>query len=265
LKCGPLIVVAMSLVIGVFTLPNTLTEVCHLGRSSLKNKPVPPCVITGFYLVLLLVLKWRLTRAEANVPNRDAQSSVADAQVFEAPSDQPATLNSVTTTLWISLTVRVTLQTALGITIQFSMMSLEGGLLQSLIIEHILEHSQLIVATFALLFNDEVNDAAKSLLYGEDRMEALPVSEPLFLHGPQTHVSAVQQAEVDRYSFAKQFSEPAEICGASKSRSSQLFSTPEICLSTAADRMQRVQGRPTGLRSRPTDESELSLLQTSTA
>ena len=41
--------------------------------------------------------------------------------------------NSVTDLLWISLTVRVTLQTGIALAVDFSMMFLEGGLLQGLI------------------------------------------------------------------------------------------------------------------------------------
>jgi len=190
-RCGSLIVVLTSLIIGAFSVPNSVTELCRLGPSFEKKKPLLTSLVTGLYLVLMLVIKWRLTRAEANALNSEDQSFRNDAsfeqQVSEVPAGdawsglarphRPVRLASVTATLWISLTVRVSLQTVLGLTVKFSMLTLEGGLLQSLIIEHMLEHSQLFVATLLLLFHDEVNKPAKCLVHGEDVIEVLPMSD----------------------------------------------------------------------------------------
>jgi len=157
----------------------------------------------------------------------------------------PARLNSV-----ISLTVRVALQTVIAVAVDFSMISLEGGLLQGVIVEHMVEHSQLLVATLLLLFNGDVSKPAKRLLHGEDVVQVLPQSDAprevaatfhaisgeagsqlvslLVEHESQTRSAALRQAnQLVRYGFLMQLNEPSNIL---RDASSSLYRVVAVLL-----------------------------------
>merc|ERR1712136_724823 len=55
--------------------------------------------------------------------------------------------------------------------------SVKGGFLQALIVEHALEHSQLLFATILLLFNLDFKDPIRRLVKRENPVVVLPTSE----------------------------------------------------------------------------------------
>jgi len=140
-------------------------------------------IVTGVVLIFEAVIIWPLrSRFEgvANVvaePLWDQSVSSRDASCGEELSGDswtglsaplhPVGMHSVSGVMWVSLTLRVVLQTCLGVVVLLSHPSVKGWFLLALIFEHALEHSQLLFATILLLFNLDFKDPMRRLVKRE--------------------------------------------------------------------------------------------------
>jgi len=188
---GPLVVLILSAAVGLFIQPNTLTEMCDMPKLRRFIGGTP--IVTGVVLIFEAVIIWPLrSRFEsvANVvaePLWDQRVSSRDASYSEDLSGDsmtglsaplhPIGMHSVSGVMWVTLTLRVVLQTCLGVIVLLSHPSVKGGFLQALIVEHALEHSQLLLATILLLFNPDFKDPIRRLVKRENPIVVLPTSE----------------------------------------------------------------------------------------